>query len=444
MIDLTGPLDRLPDPLPIEPLARPFDLTIVPPGSKSITCRAYVLAALAEGQSRIVRPLRADDTDRLLDALCTLGAEARWDHDDAVITGVGGRFSRGGEVNLGDGGAPTRFMIAAACLAAKPVIVDGSPRMRQRPIAEGVDLLRRLGADIRYLDKEGCLPVRVTPRAISGGEVEVPTTMSSQFISALLLVAGFLPDGAQLTYTGPITSESYVDLTRAALADWGVDVQVERGRGRLGPVMADRVWPARVLGRELVVEPDASSAAYWFEAAAIVPDSKLVITGVAASSPQPDFDALVFLETAGVRCDRRDGSITVCGPPRLGPIREDAALLPDAAVALAAAAAMADSASTITGLHTLRVKETDRLAALASELGKLGCTVEATDDSITIDPATRHDRPAEIETYHDHRMAMAFGVLGLARPGISVRNPACVSKSYPSFWRDFARVYDAQ
>ncbi len=162
VIDYTLPLDELPDPLPIEPLRKPFDVTISPPGTKSITSRANDLAALADGESRIIRPLRADDTDRLLDALCTLGAEARLDGEDVLIKGVNGRFPRGGEVNLRDGGAPTRFMIAAACLAAEPVTVDGSPRMRERPVAEGVELLRQLGAEIEYVEAEGRRPVRVT------------------------------------------------------------------------------------------------------------------------------------------------------------------------------------------------------------------------------------------------------------------------------------------
>src|SRR5438552_11277306 len=163
MIDYTLPLDQLPDPLPIEPLRKPFDVTITPPGSKSITCRAYVLAALADsaaGESKIIRPLRAEDTDLLLEALCTLGAEARWvpgenhDGEDVYIKGVNGRFPRGGRVYLGDGGTPTRFMIACACLAAEPVVVDASPRMRERPIAEGVEMLRQLGAKIEYVGVE--------------------------------------------------------------------------------------------------------------------------------------------------------------------------------------------------------------------------------------------------------------------------------------------------
>jgi len=450
VIDYTVPLDELPDPLPIEPLSEPFDVTITPPGSKSITCRAYVLAALADGESRIVRPLRADDTDRLLDALCTLGAEARWEGDDVLIKGVNGRFPRGGEVNLGDGGAPTRFMIAAACLAAEPVTVDGSLRMRERPIAEGVELLRRLGAKIEYVEAEGRLPVMVTPGdAFRGGTAHVPRTISSQPISALLLIAPFLPNGICLRYTDGITSESYVTLTEHVLSQWSASVEGcvfaesdgVTSRSSRPPEL--RVPHHHLRSRAFPIEPDASSAAYWIVAVAICPRSKVYLFGMRWPSLQPDIGVVKSLDDSGVDIEALENGFGAVGPDRLRWVIDvDATDMPDGSVALAAAAAMGDRPSILKGLRTLRVKETDRIAALANELGRVGCTVQSTADSITIDPSTRHDDPVVIETYNDHRMAMAFGVLGLARPGISIRNPACVSKSYPTFWKDFARLYD--
>ena len=446
MTDLSLPLDQLPDPLPIEPLTRPFDVTIRPPGSKSLTCRAYILAGLAEGESRIVRPLRADDTDRLLAALCTLGAEAQWDGDDVLIRGVAGRFPRGGTVNLGDGGAPTRFMIAAACLAAEPVVVDGSPRMRQRPVAEGVDLLRQIGADIEYVEAEGRLPVRVTPAGtLRGGGLSVPATSSSQFVSALLMIAPALPEGLQVRLTEEATSASYVELTINTLWRWDVlsmdDIESYTSRQTI------RVSPAVVPGRRARIEPDASSALYWFTAAAMSPGSRVTVPDLDLDSPQPDAWFLSLLEDAGAEAtERQDASgsrqTQLAGTDRLAAQRFDGSDCPDGVLAFAALATMADGRTQISGLHTLRVKESDRIAALASEVGRIGCTVETTDDSIAIDPAGRHVKPAVIETYNDHRMAMAFAVLGLARRGISIRDPACVSKSYPTFWRDFSRLYD--
>ena len=445
VIDYTLPLDELPDPLPIEPLEKPFDVTITPPGSKSITCRAYVLAALADGESRIIRPLRADDTDRLLDALCTLGAEARWDGEDVLINGVAGRFPRGGEINLGDGGAPTRFMIAAACLAAEPVVVDGSPRMRQRPIAEGVDYLRQLGAEITYLDQDEHLPVRVTPTpAFVGGEIDIPATTSSQFISALLLVGPFLPRGLLLNYVAGITSAAYVALTIQTLQHAGARIARHDGgcHGTTGQAR-DEIMPAAIPGRELHIEPDGSSAAYWYAAATMIHRARATVEGLSPDSAQPDMGLPYALTRAGAADDStaRGSSYSLRGGRKVRAISHDSAETPDGALALAVVAAMANGTSNLTGLRTLRVKESDRIAALESELGRIGCTVETTDDSITIDPSTRHNDPVVIETYNDHRMAMAFACLGLARPGISIKNPSCVAKSYPTFWKDFARLY---
>ncbi len=433
MIDLRQALDRLPDPLPIPAPPRPFDAAITVPGSKSLTCRAYVVAALAEGTSRIIGPLRAADTDGLLAALGTLGAEARWVGADVRIRGVGGRFPRGGEINLGDGGAPTRFMIAAACLAADPVRVDGSPRMRERPVAEGIEMLRRLGARIEYAEEEGRLPVRVIPGSLAGGTIEVPTTLSSQFISALLLVAPFLPRGIELRSCAPMTSESYVVLTADTLRRFGIAVEKLR------------VGPQRVTGCELAIEPDASSAAFWMIAAAILAPSRLRLPGVHVPSAQPDARVADLLRNAGAQLDATAEGLEVRGAgPLRWPAEIEASGMPDAAVALAAASTLADKPVRIRGLRTLRVKESDRIAALAAELGKLGCGVEADGESIAIDPSSRNDRPAVIETNNDHRMAMAFAVLGLARPGLSIRGPACVAKSYPGFWSDLARLYDSR
>ncbi len=460
MIDYTLPLDQLPDPLPIEPLTKPFDITITPPGSKSITCRAYILAALAEGESQIIRPLRADDTDTLLKALCTLGAEARWQGDNVHINGVGGRFPRGGHVNLGDGGAPTRFMIAAACLAAKPVVVDASPRMRRRPIAEGIDMLRQLGAKIDYVGDDRRLPVAVVPaKRLRGGELEIPTTLSSQFISALLLIGAYLPKGLDLRYSGPVASETYLAMTYRMMMQWGVRVRHTGGVSTNN--FRHRVRPTRFRGRSFLVEPDASGAVYWWTAALLTPAASVMTPGISSDSNQPDSGFLnAFWLDPEVQW-KQDRVVVSHNPYVLLSVLNDCSHMPDAAIALAVVAAMCpqprDALSklvvlpgkplqipdtfTLGGLHTLRIKETDRIAALANELRKIGCTVETTDDSIAINPSTRHDKPVVIETYNDHRMAMAFAVLGLARPGISIKNPACVSKSYPTFWKDFAKLY---
>lgn len=477
MIDYTLPLEELPDPLPIVPLEKPFDVTITPPGSKSITNRAYILAALAEGESRIIRPLRADDTDLLLQALCTLGAEARWvpgeghDGEDVLIQGVGGRFPRGGEVNLGDGGTPTRFMIAAACLAKEPVVVDGSKRMRERPIAEGVDMLRRLGATIEHVEEEGRLPVRIVPSdKFRGGEIEIGKTQSSQFISALLLIAPFLEHGITLEFDHVPTSETYLDLTLETLINWHddafeyiEDVVPER----------KRVESFDLPGSVFTVEADASSALYWIVGAELTA-SHVRVPHLGWSSQQPDLGIPQQVLMVG-QFTKELVSWPMEAPRFDELLGWECSRFPDGAIALAVVLATGRSSSHITGLHTLRVKETDRIAALANELRKVGCKVETTDDSITIHPIQDLDKraaaegplphgrsseggrgssegerdrsetcptdPILINTYNDHRMAMAFAILGLRVPGLMIENPACVSKSYPTFWKDFAKLY---
>jgi 3-phosphoshikimate 1-carboxyvinyltransferase len=463
MIDYTLPLDDLPDPLPIVPLERPFEVTITPPGSKSITNRAYVLAALAKGESRVIRPLRSDDCDRLLEALCTLGAEARWEGEDVLITGVNGRFPRGGTVNLGDGGTPTRFMIACACLAAEPVVVDGSSRMRERPIAEGVDMLRQLGATIDYVEEEGRLPVRVTPSDdFKGGELTIGKTASSQFISALMLIGSVLAQGIRVVFDYEATSPGYINLTGAVMVQWGIRVSEFDITQPTSHNMSIRVEPRPLPSTRLHVQPDASSATYWWSAAALVVGSRVFVPGIHGGVAQPDMALPYWLQELGANAryvrdepkmpdvSAEDVGIHVEGRKLAGNEQMifKMASMPDATMSLAVVCATGLGQSHITGLHTLRVKETDRIAALANELTKVGCTVETTNDSITITPIPRdvtgnlaRTEPVEIETYNDHRMAMAFAVLGLVRPNLSIRNPACVKKSYPGFWRDFAKLY---
>lgn len=450
MIDYRAPLEELPDPLPIVPLSKPFDVTIAPPGSKSMTNRAYVLAALAEGESRIIRPLRSEDTDGLLDALCTLGAEARWEGEDVFIKGVAGRFPRGGSVNLGDGGTPTRFMIAAACLAAEPVVVDGSPRMRERPVAEGVEMLRQLGAKIEYVEEEGRLPVRVVPsEEFKGGELTIGKTTSSQFLSAVMLIAAWLPRGALIKYRDDVTSATYIWLTIQVMDDWQICTECDfdndegwiRTRSDSIPTVSGRVE-----AQTYEIDSDASSAAYLLAAAAMCKDSRVRINGLSADSYQPDVRIAGVLESMGARVFWSDGysDLEFGWHGVLRGAEQDAKDMPDASMSLAVACAVAEGPSTITGLHTLRVKETDRIAALANELRKVGCTVETTDDSITITPPAEPGANGDvvIETYNDHRMAMSFAVLGLVRPGIAIANPKCVAKSYPTFWQDFAKLYE--
>ena len=455
-------LADLPDPLSIPPRREPFAIELRPPGSKSITNRLYVLAAIARGTSTIRRPLRSEDCDRLLAALETLGVGVErigWDDAGEAaggefvrITGIGGRFPRGGRVDLGDGGTPTRFMLAAAALASEPVVVDGSPRMRERPVAEGVAMLRALGADVRHLEVDGRLPIEVRPsEAFRGGEVTAGRTASSQFISALLLVAPALERGIAVRTREPLTSPSYVELTLAVMAP---HARIRTGGDRPARVAGGRIEVdgGGIESFDATVEPDASTAVYWMAAAALVPGSTVRVPDLDLHGPQPDARGILAVRTLGVTASTEPASggggggsgprSVFSGRLQRGG-RLDASDWPDGSLSVAAMAAAGSEPVRLDGLRTLRVKETDRIAALAEELRRIGCRVACSDDHLEVDPRPRHERPVVIETYDDHRMAMAFAVLGLARPGISIADPSCVAKSHPGFWRDLGRIIRA-
>ena len=378
-------------------------------------------------------PLVSADTSGLLEALGQLGASCMIDGSDWHLAGVGGRFPRGGVVNLGDGGTPARFMLAAAALAEGSVTVDGSARMRERPVAEGVELLRALGVSLAGTGAPEGLPVKVEPWSpATGGHLAVGRTASSQFISALLLIAPWTRDGITIECTEPPTSRTYLELTTQLLRQLGAVVscddqtRIAVGSGGLAPF-------------DLAIEPDASSAIYWWAAAAMVPGARVSVP-IPSGSVQPDLQALTLLEQLGATVERSERSVTVIGPDRLHGARLDAEACPDAAVMLAVVCACATGCSRIDGLHTLRVKETDRIHALASELGKTGCGVVEHSDAIEIDPSTSTQGPIQVHTWNDHRIAMAFGVLGLVRPDVRIEDPGCVGKSYPGFWTDRARL----
>ena len=432
---------ELDPPRAMDVVGHPFDRVMSPPGSKSLTNGALILAAFSRGESMLRAPLVSEDTCGLRDALASLGAscrvveEANHSGGTWVIHGCDGRLPQGGRVDLGDRGTPSRFMLAAAALAAGDVVVDGSARMRERPVHEGIALLRELGVTLEGTGAPEHLPVTIAAGSgCDGGVVEVGQTASSQFISALLLIAPWTADGITVRFTEPPTSRSYLELTIDLLRRWGIDVEqpnpesIHVGRGR-------------VEAFDLAIEPDASSAIYWWAAAALVPGA-MVHVPIPCDSVQPDLHAVDLLEAMGALVTRTPEGITVTGPDELQGTTLDAEGCPDAAVMLAVVAARARGVTRIEGLHTLRVKETDRIHALVCELSKTGCTVRDAPDAIEIDPSTTAAGPISVFTWNDHRMAMAFGILGVVRPGVVIENPTCVNKSYPGFWDDRAALLD--
>ncbi len=431
-----------------------------PPGSKSLTNRALLLAALASGRSTLRRPLLdADDTEQMMAALKTLGAGIyRNPAGDIEVSGTGGKWKPSSsapiKLNLHNAGTATRFLAAAAILSPIPLIIDGNDRMRQRPLGELIDALAELGVQPLYNGTHGCPPVQLTPPAQgpSAASLTLPTTLSSQFISALLLIAPFLPGGLTLHLEGKITSRSYISMTLGLLDQLGVTVK-SSDNFRIHRVST---YTAMLPGFEYTIEPDASSATYFWAAAALFPGASCRVEGLDARSLQADVQFPETLSRMGATIIRDDATpdspaaIGIRGPASLTPVMADMSLMPDAALTRAAVSCFASGRSILRGLKTLRVKESDRIAALQTELAKIGVRVETNvlgdADAITITPPERgidcspNAPPVRFDTYDDHRMAMSLALIGTRRPNTTIANPACVAKTYPNFWRDLATL----
>lgn len=453
---LRRPLDELPHELPL-PTLRPGQrptVSVRPPGSKSLTNRAIILAALAHGDSVLHHPLtEAEDARVMADALRSLGATIVESPGRLDITGVGGRWKTGSEpiaLHLANAGTAVRFLAAAALLSAVPITLDGSERMRQRPIGDLAEALTALGARVEWLGTPGCPPLRITP-----GKPQVAATIglsaakSSQFVSALLLAAPFLPGGLTVRIKGQVASAPYIDMTMGLLAHVGAVAKNSLSLDLLRVCAQNDVLP----GFEYQVEPDASGATYFWAAGAMIPGGTVTVEGLSSASLQGDTGFAALLARAGAATTASDveRKTSVTGPETLNPLLADMSGMPDAAMTLAAAACFARGTTILRGLHTLRDKESDRVHATATELRKIGVHVEnpvsGDRDAMTITPpsegvdADRTPPPVIFDTYNDHRMAMSLSLIALRRPNVIIRDPRCVAKTYPGYWRDFATLF---
>jgi len=447
---LRTPLEHLPDPLPLSPIPGHFHAEVSPPGSKSVTNRLLVLAALASGESMLRGPLvEADDARVMMRGLAQLGADILPAETPAggaalKVIGVGGKPLEGATLGLENSGTSVRFLAAVAALAGGPVTIDGSTRMRERPIDELGAMLRSLRVRVEDLGKRGYPPLRVhgVPDAtLQGGKVTVASPKSSQFVTALMLIAPWTVDGVTISITGEVTSKPYIRMTASLLRRLGGEVEVS------ADCRAIRVGPKPLGGFDIVVEPDASGATYFWAAGAICPQSICGVPGCSPTSLQGDTRFVNTLGAMGAHPHALPAGISVESPDdgeALRGVGADMSGMPDAAMTLAATACFAASPTVIAGVHTLRHKECDRIAATQAELAKVGAGVEATDRMMRITPPVRWtDEPVLLETYDDHRMAMALALLGLRRPNVLIANPQCVAKTYPTFWSDLAKVYEA-
>ncbi|MDP6478975.1 MAG: 3-phosphoshikimate 1-carboxyvinyltransferase [Phycisphaerales bacterium] len=409
------------------------------PGSKSISCRAIVLAALAEGCSVLSGLLRGDDTNSLLAAMETLGVSIEGDGTEVAVRGRHPLVPAQPRVDLGHGGTPARFMLSVATLTDGGIVIDGSSRLRERPMGDMADLLSSLGVEVEALGVAGHLPLRVVGGPWRTNHLEVGATASSQFLSALLLVAPLMPDGLSVQLRHRATSEPYLKLTIAELQKWGVPVTTAYEDDRLARITV----PSTPLhARDRIIPADASSALFWAAAASITFGSQLTIPRLQLDDGQPDAAAFKVLQAMGLDIENLEEGVQLRGPARLHAIGTiDCGGMPDAAPALAVTACFADGQTRLTGLGTLRHKESDRVTTIAGELGRAGADVVIEGDDLVIRPVPLPDTPVTIQSWDDHRIAMALAVLGLRRGGISVSDPGCVAKSYPGFWNDLARLY---
>jgi len=447
MNDLMRTLDELPGRL-VLPGVGLFEparaVRVRPPGSKSLTNRALLLAALGEGESVLRGALiEADDAQRMIAAVRVLGAEVEVDGWTVRVRGVGGRWKVGGDgvtVDLNNAGTATRFLAASVLASDGAITVTGNERMRQRPIGELVGILAQLGVGAEYLGAEGCPPVRLTPPAASAGgtaRVSIPTTQSSQFISALLLVGSVMERGIAVELVGEITSASYIRMTIEQMRALGVAVEASDD-------LREIVVTPGLASFETEIEPDASGACFWWAAGALRTDLRVFVEGLGRGSVQGDAGFPAALEAMGCSVERDGDAVAVVGGERLRGSEIDLRDMPDAGPALAVVAAFAGSATVIRGVRTLRVKETDRIAAVRAELGKIGCVVEedfgGDPDAMRVVPGEDPGGSVSFATYDDHRMAMALALVSLRRPGVTIEDPKCVGKTYPTFWQEWARV----
>ena len=408
------------------------------PGSKSLTLRDCAIAALADGASVVRFPGEADDYWRMKDCLRRLGVAV----DDSAagevrVAGMGGRFAPGSlALDVGQSAVTARLMLAFAALRPDATVIDGHISMQKRPNKDLVDALRALGATL-HSTSDGYLPTTVAGTRALRGPARVSGAISSQYLTSLLIIAPLIEGGLTIEVDGDLTSKPYLDLTLDEMAKFGVNVE-NHGYRKL--VVAPQSYRAGTID----VEGDASAASY-FAALATLHGGRVVLSNLGTRTRQGDYAFFGLCEKLGATVQRNADSTVIEGPRALDAVFDgdvDMTSMPDVAPTLMMIAPFLSKATRITGLATLRVKECDRIAAPARELRKLGVTVHEGPDYMVIEPmgsATRRG-VVEIDTYHDHRIAMSFGVFGSRVPGLRILDPGCVAKTYPSYWKDWERA----
>ena len=421
--------------LTLEPIAR-VEGTVNLPGSKSVSNRALLLAALARGTTRLTNLLDSDDIRHMLNALKTLGVsyELSADKTECTVHGLGRAFSSSEPVNLflGNAGTAMRPLCAALCLSNGEFTLTGEPRMEERPIAHLVDALRQAGAHVHYLKKDGYPPLTIEGKGLWGGEVVIDGSVSSQFLTAFLMAAPLASGDVRIRIRGELVSKPYIDITLHIMKQFGVTV--EHDNYQVFYVRGNQTY---VSPGKFLVEGDASSASYFLAAGAI--KGKVRVTGIGKDSIQGDIRFADVLEKMGAKITWGDDFIEAENVGELQAVDLDLNQIPDAAMTIATAALFAKGKTAIRNIYNWRVKETDRLSAMTTELRKVGAEVVEGHDFIEITP-TVELKHAAIDTYNDHRIAMCFSLVALSDTPVTINDPGCTSKTFPDYFTKFASV----
>ncbi|HBG73862.1 MAG: 3-phosphoshikimate 1-carboxyvinyltransferase [Chloroflexi bacterium GWB2_49_20] len=420
----------------ISPIYHPLNASVHVPGSKSLTNRALLISALADGKTSLTNALFSDDSRYFVDALIQVGFDVINDpkNTSLTITGLGGCIpSHKAKLFIGNAGTAARFLSAFLTLGNGEYILDGDARMRERPIGDLVEALRQLGAIVESVEQKkinftGHIfpPIKIIASGLPGGKTKIAGNISSQFLSALLMVAPYARSPVEIELTTELNSKPYVDLTLAIMKDFGIEIQ-HHGYERF------IAFPARYFSRpSYLIEPDASAASYFFAAPAICGGS-VQVENISNRSKQGDITFLEVLAQMGCIITKVDSHLRITGHAPLRGIDVNMCDIPDTAQTLATIAPFASTPTRIRGIASARLKETDRVHATCTELSRLGVKVDEHEDGMTIYPCTVF-HPTTVQTYNDHRMAMAFSLIGLRIPGISIENSGCVSKTFPHFF----------
>jgi 3-phosphoshikimate 1-carboxyvinyltransferase len=433
----------------IIPIHHPLNTTVRVPGSKSLTNRALLISALANGRTRLTNALFSDDSRYFAKALQTLGFDVQLDEPnlEVTITGLDGEIPvQRAELFIGNAGTAARFLSAFLTLGRGEYFLDGDARMKERPIGDLVEALTQLGAKLETMNN--CPPVKITASGLKGGKVQIAGDISSQFLSALLMVAPYAKSPVEVKVITELNSKPYVDMTLAIMRDFGVEVErnayqsfsIPLKNYEIPVLMHQSLGPRQTqvdasnlsLLFSYDIESDASAASYFFAAPAIC-HGTVRVENISPQSKQGDIAFLNILEQMGGTVREGENHIEVTGPPALHGVDVDMRDISDTAQTLAAIAPFASSPTRIRGIASARLKETDRIHATCTELARLGVGVDEHEDGMTIYPCEKFN-PATIQTYNDHRMAMAFSLIGLRIPGVTIDNPSCVSKTFPNYF----------